>query len=108
MVRKVEGTGEQKSDTRLGWVGESRRQAKEVEIVWPHPLRPDWLPHLLCSPFPSLEATRILPLINGKSAVSSSRQPGLQAGMPERGGTLPPPCMAYRGLLTVLHAMPGV
>lgn len=64
--------------------------------------------HLLCSPFPSLEATRILPLINGKSTISSSRQPGLQAGIPERRGTLPPPCMAYRGLLTVLHAMPGV
>lgn len=101
-------TGGQTSDRRLGWVGDSRRQAKEVEMVWPHPLRSDrWL-HLLCSPFLSLEAAPILLHINGKSAISSSRQPGLQAGMPERRGTLPPPCLAYRGLLAVLHAMPGV
>lgn len=37
-------------------MGDSRRQAKEVEMVWPRPLRPDWWTHLLCSPFLSLEA----------------------------------------------------
>lgn len=39
----------------MEWVGDSRRHTKEVEMVWPHPLRPDWRPHLFCSPFLSLE-----------------------------------------------------
>lgn len=104
------GEAGQKSRRRVGWVGDSRRQAKEVEMVWPHPLRPDWWPHLLCSPFLSLEAAP------GSFLLSMAKVPfpvpDSQGFRPEcRKGeahTLRPPCLAYRGLLTVLHAMPGV
>lgn len=47
-----------KSHRRLEWGRcDSRRHTKEVEMVWPHPLRPDWRPHLFCSPFLSLETS---------------------------------------------------
>lgn len=41
----------------MGGGGDSRRYTKEVEMVWPHPLRPDWRPRLFCSPFLSLETS---------------------------------------------------